>query len=851
MTPWLRAWIGASLLFAEAADSTPPLRPSVSDDGAYTSSTTRLHASWRSADPESGVVEFHYQIRQRTADGPIVVNWTSTGAVPSVTVTGLTLVHGTKYFFAVRARNGSGLWSPAGRSNGIVVDRTRPSAPGRPTEGPGPDEDWDRDGAYTVRWTAATDEESGIAAYQVQERRGPPGAAWKTLTSTATARDLPVSGRSQGERRVYRVRARNHAGLWGAWSKVSDGIVVDKKAPQISGVAVTDITIDSVVIRWTTDEPATSQVEYGPTPGYGASTPTGATRTTEHVVAVSGLAVLSHYHFRLRSRDAAGNEAVSGDGGFTTALVRLPSLVTVDGRRLLVERRNPDGSLAPRTPYVIRGVNWSPAGSDTDTDGRPSTRRPEFGKWYLTDIPLIAAMNANTVRTFMDLGLPGDRDRNGNPLVDGLRILDEFHRHGIMVIMTVDDSTNDTVRLERAVARYKDHPAILLWSLGSEWSINRYFDRFSTENAAAVATEHAAQDVKQIDSVHPVASSYGTIVKKPDDVERYVNEVCPTVDVWSLNEYRGPGFSRLFQEWGSISGKPMFLGEFGIDAYDSVHGREDQTTHALWVQGLWDEIARNLSADDPARIALGGVVFEWNDEWWKSSPRDVQDVGGWNPPGFPDATASEDWWGIATVGREPRQLHGALGTAFSPGYVPPPAGPTITYQAISRHIVKPDHTLVDHAEFWENGAQMYLGLGASMDGGRGFNVAAVDPATGRLRDSIKRFDTWHSRQSGAAMTDMIAYLDDLPDGTLVLIAIGDEAGLNNFSACSFLSFDWVQEGLQRLEALGSMQIRQYCYGDMWSMIAIKGQGVALGESLVHEVPLTTAAAVSSATIEIP
>ena len=41
-----------------AADSTPPSRPSVPDDGRYTSSSVKLHAMWRSLDAQSGIVEY-------------------------------------------------------------------------------------------------------------------------------------------------------------------------------------------------------------------------------------------------------------------------------------------------------------------------------------------------------------------------------------------------------------------------------------------------------------------------------------------------------------------------------------------------------------------------------------------------------------------------------------------------------------------------------------------------------------------------------------------------------------------------------------------------------------------------
>jgi len=100
-----------------------------------------------------------------------------------------------------------------------------------------------------------------------------------------------------------------------------------------------------------------------------------------------------------------------------------------------------------------------------------TVRRPEFGQWYLTDIPLLKAMNVNTVRLFIDPGVPGD----SNIIVSGRTVLDELYCSGIMVIMTVDNGNNTVERIQPVVDYYKDHPAILLWSLGSEWNINRFW----------------------------------------------------------------------------------------------------------------------------------------------------------------------------------------------------------------------------------------------------------------------------------------------------------------------------------------------------------------------------------------
>ena len=49
------------------------------------------------------------------------MGWTSVGAKTQVTKTGLCLTAGTKYFISVKAKNGAGLWSETGISNGITV----------------------------------------------------------------------------------------------------------------------------------------------------------------------------------------------------------------------------------------------------------------------------------------------------------------------------------------------------------------------------------------------------------------------------------------------------------------------------------------------------------------------------------------------------------------------------------------------------------------------------------------------------------------------------------------------------------------------------------------------------------
>ena len=104
-------------------DVTAPTTPVVSDDGASTTDLTQLHASWTSSDAESGVTEYQYAIGT-TSGGTDVLDWTSVGTDTEVTKTGLSLSAGTTYYFAVKAKNGQGLWSVVGTSDGIIAQET-------------------------------------------------------------------------------------------------------------------------------------------------------------------------------------------------------------------------------------------------------------------------------------------------------------------------------------------------------------------------------------------------------------------------------------------------------------------------------------------------------------------------------------------------------------------------------------------------------------------------------------------------------------------------------------------------------------------------------------------------------
>src|SRR5687768_8457052 len=109
---------------------------------------------------------------------------------------------------------------------------------------------------------------------------------------------------------------------------------------------------------------------------------------------------------------------------------RQPSLVSVLGRQVFVQRRLSDNSLDRPRAYRMRGVNWAPASIGSSV----ADRQNQYAAWFETDLPLIASMNANTIRVFLGFGIGST----------ACAILDRIHALGLMVVVTVDLMVNDT-----------------------------------------------------------------------------------------------------------------------------------------------------------------------------------------------------------------------------------------------------------------------------------------------------------------------------------------------------------------------------------------------------------------------
>jgi len=147
----------------------------------------------------------------------------------------------------------------------------------------------------------------------VEVLSAPYSISWNTTGATSGSHSLTAI-------------ARDAAGNTATSAAVS--VTVDNTPPVISTVSASSISSSAGTITWATNEASDSQVDYGLTTAYGSSTPVNASLLTAHAETLTGLLATTTYHYRVKSRDAAGNLATSGDFTFMTLVVSAPTIMS-------------------------------------------------------------------------------------------------------------------------------------------------------------------------------------------------------------------------------------------------------------------------------------------------------------------------------------------------------------------------------------------------------------------------------------------------------------------------------------------------------------------------------------------
>ena len=331
-------------------------------------------------------------------------------------------------------------------------------------------------------------------------------------------------------------------------------------------------------------------------------------------------------------------------------------------------------------PFFIQGVVYNPV---------PIGQNHQYNFWadpakpWIIDGRMMREMGVNTVRFF----------QSGPDIQQSKKVIRELYQgYGIRTVLghwmdywTPGNYADPRYRRDLServlemVRAYKDEEGILFWILGNEnnlswhtgarvpWSCqeaDQETDPYQKELIKAKIyyslVNDIAEEIKKIDPHHPVAlgnaDSYTLEIAK---------QVCPDIDLVALTAYRGKSFGNLWREIKRKIDKPILIMEFGCDSFNAQTGAEDQEVQAAFLKSQWQDIKRNSAGGTNEGNALGGCVFEWNDEWWKhneqlvSSWHDHNTEGAWSCGGYyfdiaapGNLNINEEWWGLVALSPE-------------------------------------------------------------------------------------------------------------------------------------------------------------------------------------------------------
>ncbi|MCG8430838.1 MAG: hypothetical protein MJA29_06680 [Candidatus Omnitrophica bacterium] len=336
-------------------------------------------------------------------------------------------------------------------------------------------------------------------------------------------------------------------------------------------------------------------------------------------------------------------------------------------------------------PYIIKGITYAPTkiGQSPDEQTLGNWMEEDFNGNGRIDGPYDAFYDKNRnerqdedepgVGDFLLMKLMGVNTIRlyHHPLEVNKELLrDLYETYGIRVIMgdflgkyalgsgapwnpgtdyhNEEHKKNMLASVEKMVREFKDEPYILFWLLGNE-NVYGYACNADKEPEAFFSfANEVARRIKEIDPDHPVALCSGDVLYL--DI---FGKNSTDIDMFGTNAYRGEyGFGFLWRQVREEADIPAFITEFGCPAY--AEGRsvsEAEFLQAEYHRGAWEDIELNMAFAGGAGNAIGGVVFEWLDEWWKGYEPSVHDTRGlWAGP-FPDGYMHEEWLGVSGQGK--------------------------------------------------------------------------------------------------------------------------------------------------------------------------------------------------------
>ncbi len=386
--------------------------------------------------------------------------------------------------------------------------------------------------------------------------------------------------------------------------------------------------------------------------------------------------------------DVSNDIAVTNPGKFVKAgfLEKLKPKASKDllsikrrlgkGKVHLIQYETGDWELiADNKPYVIKGITYAPTrvGESPDDGTMTNWMEDDFnhngkidgpydafveGGPAVGDFELMKEMGVNTIRVYHQ------------PFKVNKELLRElYNNYGIRVIMgdflgkyalgsgapwnpgtdynNEEHKKNMMESVIKMVLEFKDEPFILFWLWGNE-NVYGYACNANTEpDAFFKFANEVAKQIKTIDPEHPVAICSGDTLF----LDKFGKDA-PDIDIFGTNAYRGDyGFGRIWKSVKEEADRPAFITEFGCPAYAEGQSlKEAEGYQAEYHRGSWEDIRNNMAFGSGAGNSIGGVVFEWLDEWWKAYEPSIHDTRGLFTGPFPDGFMHEEWLGVSGQG---------------------------------------------------------------------------------------------------------------------------------------------------------------------------------------------------------
>lgn len=182
----------------------------------------------------------------------------------------------------------------------------------------------------------------------------------------------------------------------------------------------------------------------------------------------------------------------------------------------------------------------------------------------------------------------------------------------------------DSVR--KMIEEYKEESYILMWVLGNE---NNYGAPGTFGQDAGTGCRAKLQPEAYYKFVNEAAK----LIKSLDPLQRPVAvcngdalflDICAknalALDIFGVNCYRGAeGFGTLWEDVAETFDRAVVVTEYGCSAFHELWSPERaEQGQAEYHRGNWEDIELNISGSGYGN-AIGGVCFEWTDEWWKAN----------------------------------------------------------------------------------------------------------------------------------------------------------------------------------------------------------------------------------------